>query len=270
LRALLKKDAEFVWTPECQTAFEKLKEALITAPVLALPDFNRSFILTTDACTSGIAYILGQRDEGGREHPVCYGGRGLRPKEEKWSVSELEGLALVEGIKNFHVYLAGNEFECVTDHITLTYIQKMKLSNNNRLARWALLLQAYKFKVTYKKGETLTAADAISRIPGLPKPDECTNPEDPVACAIQIGPQNDARFYLELEPLNEPAGNVVNAVSNNPEPPHYLDDLKNEIRRSPDFAPMIEYVENGKLPADDEKARRVLLGAPDFELLDGD
>jgi hypothetical protein len=83
-----------VWTLECQTAFEKLKEALITAPVLALPDFNRTFILTTDACTSRIAYILGQRDEGGREHPVCYGGRGLRPNEEKWSVSEWEGLAL--------------------------------------------------------------------------------------------------------------------------------------------------------------------------------
>jgi hypothetical protein len=59
LRALLKKDAEFVWTPECQRAFKKLNEALITAPVLALPDFNRSFILTMDACTSGIAYILG-------------------------------------------------------------------------------------------------------------------------------------------------------------------------------------------------------------------
>jgi transposase InsO family protein len=270
LRALLKKDAEFVWTPECQKAFEKLKEALITAPVLALPDFNRPFILTTDACTSGIAYILGQRDEGGREHPVCYGGRGLRPNEEKWTVSELEALAVVEGVKNFHCYLAGNEFECVTDHITLTYIQKMKLSNNNRLARWALFLQGYKFKVTYKKGETLTAADAISRIPGLPKPGECTDPEDPVACAIQTNLRNDARVYLEFEPINETDGNTINAVSNNPEPPLDLSDLKNEIRRCPDFASMVEYLEDGKLPADDERARKVLLNAPNFELLDGD
>jgi hypothetical protein len=50
----------------------------------------------------------------------------------------------------------------------------------------------------YKKGETLTAVDAISRIPGVPKPNECTDPENPVACAIQIGPQNDAESTFPL------------------------------------------------------------------------
>jgi hypothetical protein len=73
---------------------------------------------------------------------------GPATERGEMDVSELEALAVVEGVKNFHCYLAGNEFECVTDHITLTYIQKMKLPNNNRLARWALFLQGYKFKVT--------------------------------------------------------------------------------------------------------------------------
>ncbi len=58
---------KFRWTPECQQAFDLLKQELITAPVLVLPDFSKPFVLTTDASTSGIAYILSQRDEAGRE-----------------------------------------------------------------------------------------------------------------------------------------------------------------------------------------------------------
>ena len=65
LRALLKKDARFAWTPECEESFNKLKQALITAPVLRLPDFSKPFILTTDASFDGISYILGQRDDAG-------------------------------------------------------------------------------------------------------------------------------------------------------------------------------------------------------------
>ena len=90
LRGLLRADVKFVWTPECQEAFEKLKTALTTAPVLVLPQFNKPFILTTDASITGIAYILSQKDDGGREHVVSYGGRGLRPPETRWTISEMK------------------------------------------------------------------------------------------------------------------------------------------------------------------------------------
>ncbi|HSN22734.1 MAG TPA: reverse transcriptase family protein, partial [Methylomicrobium sp.] len=172
LRTLLKTDAKFVWTQQCQDAFEEIKSRLINAPILKLPDFKKPFVLTTDASTSGIAYILGQRDSEGREHAVAYGGRGLRPNETRWAITELECLALIEGVKQYHTYLAGNEFEIVTDHVSLTFLQRMKLSNNNRLTRWALFLQGYRFKITYKKGDTLTAADSISRMENLPIPEE--------------------------------------------------------------------------------------------------
>ena len=72
---------------------------------------------------------------------------------------------MVEGVRHFHTFLAGNEFEIVTDHVSLTYLNKIKLSTNNRLTRWALYMQGYKFKITYKKGSKMTAADALSRIP---------------------------------------------------------------------------------------------------------
>jgi hypothetical protein len=68
----------------CQQPFEQLKQALITAPVPALSDFNRQFILTTDASTSGISYILSQKDSDGKERVINYGRRALHANETKW------------------------------------------------------------------------------------------------------------------------------------------------------------------------------------------
>jgi hypothetical protein len=72
---------------------------------------------------------------------------------------------------------------------------------------------------------------------------------------------------LEFKPINETVGNTINTVSDNPEPPLDLSNLKNEIRRCPDFAPMVEYLADGKLPADDEKARKVLLERAEFRIV---
>jgi hypothetical protein len=119
LRKLLAKDVKFVWTSECEKAFSELKTALITAPVLALPRLDQPYILTTDASTSGLAYILSQKDDAGREHVICYGGRGLRAGESKFCITELEALAVIEGIKQYHTYLIHNTFEIVTDHVSL-------------------------------------------------------------------------------------------------------------------------------------------------------
>ena len=95
LRSFLKRDAKFVWNFSHQAKFDFLKQALTSAPILAFPNMQRDFILTTDACTSGIAYILSQLDDQGREHVIAFGGRGLRRSEVNWSISELECLAIV-------------------------------------------------------------------------------------------------------------------------------------------------------------------------------
>ena len=95
LRKLLQRDAKFVWKSVHQQEFDFLKNALTSAPILAFPNMQKEFILTTDACTSGIAFILSQLDDQGREHVICYGGRGLRKSEINWSISELECLATV-------------------------------------------------------------------------------------------------------------------------------------------------------------------------------
>jgi len=150
---------------EQQKSFDDLKQVLTNPPILQFPDNNREYFLETDATIQGISYILGQRDDEGRKYVISYGGRGLRPCERKWGVSEIECLALPTGIREYHVYLAGRPFSVFTDHLSLKYLQSLKVSANNCLARWALALQPYTFVINYKKGKSLTAADGLSRRP---------------------------------------------------------------------------------------------------------
>jgi len=123
---------------------------------------QKDMILTTDACTSGTAYILSQLDQHGRKHVISYGGRGLRESEINWSIRELECLAIVEGTRAYHQYLVSRPFTIVTDHVSLTFLNSLK-AGKNRLQRWALHLQGYTFKVQYKAGKCLTSADGLSR-----------------------------------------------------------------------------------------------------------
>ena len=81
LTALLKKGALFVWTEETEVPFQTLKQALITAPILALPDFSCQFTIETDACNSEIGAILSQRG-----HPLAYVSRALGPRNMGLSV----------------------------------------------------------------------------------------------------------------------------------------------------------------------------------------
>ena len=103
---LLQKNTHFEWTEKCEQSLNILKNALCSAPILAFPDMNRPFILTCDASPSGLGYILGQLDESGKERVIEYSGRALHADEKNYSVSELECLAIVSGIKQFSSYLS--------------------------------------------------------------------------------------------------------------------------------------------------------------------
>ena len=99
LNQLLKKGKKFVWCEKCQLAFDKVKQSLTSPPILKFPNIQKEFILTTDASSEAIGYILGQKDEQGNEAVISYGGRALRPAEKNYTISELECLAVIEGVK---------------------------------------------------------------------------------------------------------------------------------------------------------------------------
>jgi len=161
----LKKDTIYEWTGEHEQAFHTLKGKLITPPVLKYPDFNQSFILTTDASGEGLGAVLSQ-GEVGKDLPVAFTSRTLNRAEKNYSTIEKELLAIVWGMRYFRPYLYGRKFTVVTDHKPLTWIMNMK-DPGSRLLRWQIKLEEYDYEVVYRKRALNTNADALSRISSL-------------------------------------------------------------------------------------------------------
>lgn len=164
LTNLTRKDVPFVWTEDCKQAFELLKQKLLEPPILAYPQFDGTpFILQTDASLKGLGFVLAQV-QGGKEKVISYGGRALSKAEKNYSITELEALAVVEGIKKYRPYLQHSvKFKIVTDHCALKWLFSGTHSGG-RLARWSLQLQAYDFEVVHVKGKHNGNADALSRV----------------------------------------------------------------------------------------------------------
>jgi len=106
------------WGKEQEEAFKRLKEALISAPVLACSDFSRRFTLQTDASSRGLGAILTQYQEN-EERVIVYASRSLNEAEKNYSATELECLTVVWGIRKMRGYLEGYIFTVVTDHQSL-------------------------------------------------------------------------------------------------------------------------------------------------------
>ena len=125
LNALLKKDVPFIWTNECQSSFEHLKQTLVTAPMLSYPDLNKPFKLYSDASDYSIGCCLTQIHEE-KEYVVAYGGRSFSNAERKMAITFKECLALVYAIKHFEYYLRNSSFTAVVDHQALLSLLNQK------------------------------------------------------------------------------------------------------------------------------------------------
>lgn len=131
----------FVWTPEADFAFQKLKELFTSAPILSHPDTNKQFILEVDASDSGVGAVLSQRAESdGKLHPCAFFSRRLSPAEMNYDVGNHELLAIKLALEEWRHWLEGSvqPFIVWTDHKNLAYLQNAKRFNA-RQARWALI-----------------------------------------------------------------------------------------------------------------------------------
>jgi len=136
---------------------------LINPPILAFPDFNKEFYLTTDASGSGLGGVLSQIDENGDEKPIGYASRGLTDAEKNYSATELEACAVVWAIDYFRHYLYGHKFIILSDHNPLVYMENTK-NKTSKVNRWRLELAEYNYEIRYKAGILNTNADALSRV----------------------------------------------------------------------------------------------------------
>jgi hypothetical protein len=135
---------------ECQKAFDSLKQALCSEPILKHPDFKKLFILTTDASNKASGAILSQ-GEIGKYLPIAYASRTLNKSENNYSITELECLVIIFGVKQFRPYLYGRKFIILSDHRPLTWLFNLK-NPLSKLARWRIQLEEYDYKIKYKPG----------------------------------------------------------------------------------------------------------------------
>src|SRR6267154_647706 len=288
LNKLLQKDVKYVWTAECQKAFENLKELMITTPVLIHANLHKQFILTTDASQESIGYVLSQEGSDKKEHPVAFSARSLRKAENNYSVTEKECLALIEGVREFYPYLCNNDFIIVSDHLSLKWLHQIKYGKG-RLFRWSLALQGLTYTVKYRQGHTNGNADALSRRPyeeeigiedeqkfsddsfeiaNITEKEEVNNPEEQEYLENWNLDDSEEDRELLLVDLDYQEQEVIQDTSNVLKASN-IEDLQQMQNDCPDLSRIIAYLRKGELPLDNKMARQTVFESEDYFFKDG-
>lgn len=161
LTTLTEKNRPFLWDNTCQQAFDSLKTALSSAPVLAHPDFTKEFVVETDASDVGVGAVLIQD-----QRPIAFASRALTKEQKNYSATDKELTAVVFALGQFSMFLEARPFTLVTDHRPLIYLKELK-NPTGRMARWRVEVESFDFKITHRAGKLMTVADALSRAPLL-------------------------------------------------------------------------------------------------------
>jgi hypothetical protein len=164
LTELTKQSSPYEWTPAAQEAFDTLKQAFTSYPVLIQPDFSKPFILETDASGFALAAILSQYGPDNRLHPVAFFSRKMNPAERNYPVHDQELLAIKCAFEHFRPYLMSSPHPTTvfTDHRNLLHFSSTtKLTR--RLAGWSSFFADYNFRIVYRPGTQNGKADSLSR-----------------------------------------------------------------------------------------------------------
>ncbi|KAL0551923.1 hypothetical protein IC582_011016 [Cucumis melo] len=157
LTQLTRKGAPFVWSKACEDSFQNLKQKLVTAPVLIVPDGSGSFVIYSDASKKGLGCVLMQQGK-----VVAYASRQLKSHEQNYPTHDLELAAVVFALKIWRHYLYGEKIQIFTDHKSLKYFFTQK-ELNMRQRRWLELVKDYDCEILYHPGKANVVADALSR-----------------------------------------------------------------------------------------------------------
>ena len=162
LNKLLRKNTVFVWSEQCKSAFETLKTMLLSPQILQYPDYQKPFILTTDASDFACGAVLSQM-HGSNDLPVSFASRAFTKGEANKHIIEKELAAIHWAIMHYQPYLLGRKFLVRTDHRPLVYLFGMK-NPSSKLTRMRIDLEEFDFEVEFVPGKSNVVADALSRI----------------------------------------------------------------------------------------------------------
>jgi len=176
LYELLRKDVKYEWSSEQQASFERLKECLMTAPILIQPDYSQPFVLVTDASKSGLGGLIGQAPSFNTAtwskhwsqlpddlQPIAYCSKTLTPADKNLSATELEASGIIYALSKFRIYTYGQRLGIFTDHSALPDLSKKKSVPPGRLTKFMTILSEYNPRLHYIRGATNVVADTLSR-----------------------------------------------------------------------------------------------------------
>ena len=159
------------WTDDCDAAFDDLRTALMTAPVLALPDSNLPYVLQTDASDKALGGVLMQIRPDNTRVVIAFLHHKFDKVEQRWPIHERELYGLVHSLRKYRHYLMGAEFVYEGDHKPLAWLRTQKHLSPKQ-ARWLDTLESFNWTFKHVPGKDLTVPDAISRTAIADDPDD--------------------------------------------------------------------------------------------------
>jgi len=188
-----------IWNEAMSFAFDALKNALVSAPCLALPDPDGEFEVITDASEDAKAVGAVLMQSG---HPIAFESAKLNPHQLNYSVHDKEMFAIIHALRKWRAFLLGKHFKCYTDHRSLVYF-KTQNNLNQRQLRWQEQVADYDMEILYKPGKENVVADALSRI------------QISILCPL---PTNSLENEVKAGYKNSAFDNLIKEVENNSEP----------------------------------------------------
>jgi hypothetical protein len=188
LAGLTSKDSKWKWGEEEQNAFDTMKRVMSKETLLVYPDFNKEFVIHTDASHTQLGAVISQDGK-----PIAFYSRKLNPAQMRYTTTERELLSIVETLKEFRSILLGYKIVVHTDHKNLT----CKNFNTERVMRWRLLLEEYGPELKYLPGERNIVADALSRLEMVREPIEESNLPQEEAASLFAGDAVELDFPKE-------------------------------------------------------------------------
>ena len=163
------KDTRWKWTEDCAKAFQHIKDVLVSSTFVTHYNPSLPLRLVADASPYGLEAVISHVMEDRQEQPIAFASCTLFKSEQDYSQIEKEALALIFGVKKFHLYLCGRTFTLVTGHKPLTTIFRPKRGTPPLAAaclqHWSLILSAYSYNGEYCSTEAHANADSLSRLP---------------------------------------------------------------------------------------------------------
>jgi hypothetical protein len=167
LTKLTSSKQKFVWTDVKQTTFDNVKKLMSKEVMLAYPDFNKPFVIHTDASHLQLGSVISQNGK-----PIAFYSRKLNPAQTRYTTTEQELLSIVEMLKEFRNIPLGQVITIYTDHQNLTY----KAFNTEHVLHWHLIIKEFGPQTKHIDGKDNIVADTLSCLSISPTP--MFTPED--------------------------------------------------------------------------------------------